>query len=288
MRILITGGSGYIGTCLATELQDQHEVVIFDLVEAQPPFECVQGDLCVFDEVQQACSEVDAIIHAGAIPYDSGEPHKIMEVNVMGTFNVLESAVEHDIQKVVFISSMCATGIGPFSREAVVPDHFPVNEEQPCQPEDTYGLSKLLGEELCASYTRRHGLHTICLRLGMVSDPKRPDAVNRLERIMENPDYGSLYHWGCVDVRDMAQAFTLALEDDAVAHGVYHICGPEVAAKEPSLELIKRYFPQVPVVGEHSFVDNPHRGLIDISKASRELGYKPRYPVRSSFRSHSD
>jgi UDP-glucose 4-epimerase len=282
MRILITGGSGYIGNYLARLWQGQHEVVVLDLVESEGPFDCVQGDLCSPDEVRGACHGVDAVIHAGAIPYDSGEPRQIMEVNVMGTFNVLESAVEHGVKKVVFISSMCATGIGPFSREAVVPQYFQVDEKEPCRPEDTYGLSKLMGEELCAGYSRKHGLSTVCLRLGMVFDPDRPDAVNRLRRIMENPDYGSLYQWGCLDVRDMAQAFDLALRA-RIMHGVYNLCGPEVAASEPTLELIARYFATVPLREPQVYFENPYRGLIDISKARKELGFEPRYPVRQSY-----
>ena len=285
MRILITGGSGYIGTYMAGRLHDEHEVLILDLVEAEPPFECIGGDLREFDQVREACSQVDAIIHGGAIPYNSGVPREIMETNVLGTFNVLESAVAQGVGKVIFISSMCATGIGPFSRVPVVPHHFPVDEAQECLPEDTYGLSKLLGEELCGCYSRRYDLSTICLRLGMVFDPDRPDAVGRLQKIMDNPDYGSLYHWGCVDVRDMAQAFELALSASEITHGVYNLCGPEVAASEPTLELVGRYFTKVPVREPRTYFENPYRGLIDTTKARKDLGFQPQYPVRQSYSS---
>jgi UDP-glucose 4-epimerase len=283
MRILITGGSGYIGTYLARRWQDEHELLIFDLVEAEAPFDYIRGDLREFDQIHDACSNIDAIIHGGAIPYDNGVPREIIETNGMGTFNVLESAVAQGVGKVILISSMCATGIGPFSRVPVVPHHFPVDEAQECVPEDTYGLSKLLGEELCGCYSRRYDLSTICLRLGMVFDPDRPDAVGRLGKIMENPDYGSLYHWGCVDVRDMAQAFELALNASGITHGVYHLCGPEVAAREPTLELVGRYFTTVPVKEPQVYFENPYRGLIDTTRARRELGFQPQYPVRNSY-----
>lgn len=283
MRILITGGSGHIGRFVARQLRDECEVLLFDLVEAEPPFECVQGDLSVFDEVERACSDVDAIIHAGAIPYDSGEPRRIMEVNVMGTFNVLEAAAMCGVQKVVFASSLAARGGGPFSKEPVMPDCFPINENHPCRPDDTYGLSKLLGEQLCGAYTRKHGLTTICLRLAMVYDPKRSDGVERLNKIVNNPEYGRLFLWGYVDVRDVAQAFQLALENEAATHGVYHICAAEVAAEQTSLELIKGYYPQVPLINERSFVENPCRSLIDISKANKELGFQPQYSWRQSL-----
>jgi UDP-glucose 4-epimerase len=283
MRILITGGSGYIGTYLARWLEGKHDVVLFDQVESEAGFACMQGDLCEYSAVREACSGVCAIIHAGAIPYDSGEAHKILEVNVMGTFNVLEAAIENGVERVIFTSSMCATGIGPFSRQAVLPEYFPVNESQSCQPEDTYGLSKLLGEELCEAYSRKHGLVTICLRLGMVYDPNRPDSVNRLGRIMEDPDYGSLYHWGCLDVRDMAQAFQLSLGVDASSQGVFNLCGPEVAAMEPTLELVGRYFTNAPLREPQLYFENPYRGLIDIERARRRLGFLPQYPVRRSW-----
>jgi nucleoside-diphosphate-sugar epimerase len=146
-----------------------------------------------------------------------------------------------------------------------------------------YGLSKLVGEELCGCYARRYDLSTICLRLGMVYDPDRPDAVNRLRKIMDNADYGSLYHWGCLDVRDMAQAFDLTLGADEVAHGVYNLCGPEVAAMEPTLDLLARYFPNVQLQEHQAYLQNPYRGLIDISKARGELGYEPQCAVRQAY-----
>ena len=119
----------------------------------------------------------------------------------------------------------------------------------------------------------------------MVYDPNREDSVRRLTRIMADADYGSLYHWGCVDVRDMARAFELALSADDAAQGVYNLCGPEVASTEPSLELVGRYFAGVPLREPQLYFENPYLGLIDIGKACRQLGFRPRYPVRQSWSS---
>ena len=283
MRILITGGSGYLGKFLVQHLKDKHEVVVFDLVESELPVQYVRGDLRVFEQVEQACSGVDAIVHAGAIPYDSGEARKIMEINVMGTFNVLEAAVMHGVLKVVFASSLSALGVGPFSRRPLQPDYFPFDEKQTCLPDDTYGLSKLLGEQLCRAYTSKYGTGTICLRLAMVYDPARPAAGERLSRIASDPEYGKLFLWAYTDVRDIAQAFELALEEKAATHAVYNIGGAEVVAEQPSLKLIERYYPSVPVIDECSFVENPNRSPVDISKAERELGFEPQYSWRESF-----
>jgi len=283
VRVLITGGSGHIGQVLGKHLQHKYEVVVFDLVEAEPPLKYLRGDLRVFEQVELACADVDIIVHAGAIPYDTGEARKIMEVNVMGTCNVLEAAVMHGVQKVVFASSASATGMGPFSKELMIPDYFPTDEKQPCRPEDTYGLSKLLGEELCAAYTRKYGVRTICLRLAMVYDPKRPKAMERLKNIVNNPAHGKLFLWACVDVRDVAQAFQLALENEVAAHEVYNIGAAQIAAEKPSLELIRTYYPQVPLIDERSFIENSHQSLLDISKAKRELGFEPQYSWRESL-----
>jgi nucleoside-diphosphate-sugar epimerase len=283
MRILITGGSGYIGRFLAAQFKDEHEVRIHDLVASELSVGCVRGDLRVLEEIESACSHVDAIVHGGAIAYDSGEARKIMEVNVMGTFNVLEAAVRHNVPKVIFISSLSALGFSPFSKESLSPDYFPVSEGHPCRPASTYDLSKLLGEQVCAAYTREYGLCTICLRLSMVVDPVRLGSLIRLSKMVNVPEYGKRFLWSYVDVRDMGQAFELALMKEDVAHEVYHISASEAVAKETTLELIRRFYPHVEIVNSDSFLENPHKALFDTSKAQEELGFQPRYSWRQSL-----
>jgi UDP-glucose 4-epimerase len=280
MRILITGGSGYIGRFVTDALRAQHEVVVFDLVEAELPVEHVTGDLRIYEDVEGACGGVDAIVHAGAIPYDSGEAHRIMEINVMGTFNVLEAASRHGIPKVVFASSLSAVGLGPFSKAPLRPDYFPFDEKQTCLPDDTYGLSKLIGEQLCAAYARRHGMSAVCLRLAMVYDASRPATVQRLNKIATDPEYGKLFLWAYTDARDVAQAFVLALEQETAKHVVYNIGATDAVAEQPSLELIMRCYPGVPITDENLFSMDPCRSPVDISKAQRELGYEPHYSWR--------
>jgi nucleoside-diphosphate-sugar epimerase len=286
MRILITGGSGYIGKFLAAQFKkDGHKVRIYDLVASELPVECVQGDLRVLEEVESACSQVDTIVHGGAIAYDSGEARKIMEVNVMGTFNLLEAAVRHNVPKVIFISSLSALGFSPFSRESLRPDYLPVDEDHPCWPASTYDLSKLLGEQLCAAYTREYGLCTICLRLSMVVDPVRPGSLVRLSKMVNVPEYGKRFLWSYVDVRDMGQAFELALMKEDVAHEVYHVSASEAAAEETTLELTQRFYPHVEIIDPDGFLENRHKALFDTSKAQEELGFQPQQSWRQSLSS---
>ena len=87
-----------------------------------------------------------------------------MTVNVVGTINVLEAALGEGVPKVVYASSNAVFGF-TYQQRPMAPKYFPVDEEHPCEPQDAYGLSKLLCETTCKSYTDGYGIQTVCLRL---------------------------------------------------------------------------------------------------------------------------
>ncbi|MCL4459910.1 MAG: NAD(P)-dependent oxidoreductase [Chloroflexi bacterium] len=278
MKVLITGGSGRIGEVVIAELRERHEIRIFDIVE--PSFtdlEFLKGDLCVLEDVEKAARGMDAIIHLAAIPVYTGEDEKIMKINVMGTFNVLEAAARNGVHKIVYPSSICAYGLINYVKD-FIPDYLPIDEKHPTRPEDIYGLSKLVGENLCYVYSRRYNLSTICLRLATVLFPHLPEAQGRFLERVRKPELNKRFLWNYVHVKDAAQAIRLALEKEGCKYEVYNIGAEDVAAEVDSLELVKTYYPYVKwISNEDGFITSKRGALFAISKAKWELGYQPQF-----------
>src|SRR4029079_16356166 len=106
-----------------------------------------------------------AIVHLAAVPGPRrATPERLLSINVIGTVHVLEAAVQHGIQTVVFASSGAAAGF-TFAKKKMMPRYLPIDEEHPSEPQDEYGLSKLLGEINCKRYCDAYGCQTLCLRI---------------------------------------------------------------------------------------------------------------------------
>jgi UDP-glucose 4-epimerase len=276
MRVLVTGGAGRLGRYIADELSPRHEVVIFDaLAPADSRIPAITGDIRSFEAVERALDGVDAVIHLAAIPMYTGENQNIWDVNVNGTFNVVEAAAQRRVQRVVFASSICAQMC--IGWEATCrPSYLPLDEEHPNRPDDTYGLSKLIGEQLCYAHSRRYGLETVCLRMATVWFPFLPDNTRRFANHVGMPQALAGFLWNYVDARDAARAFGQALELDRVTHEVFNIGAAETCADMPTLELISRFYPEVPELHNRSdFLTTEYAPLFDIQRAREQLGYEP-------------
>jgi len=292
LKILITGGSGRVGRYVVPELEDAgHEIKIFDLEEPEnSKHEFIKGDLRNLEATEEATRNVEAVVHLAAIPMDiPGEAKEIFEINVIGTFHVLEASARNNVKKVVFASSVSAGGF-IFWKKPIAIDYFPIDEEHPCKPDDMYGLSKLIGEKLCYAYARRYGMCTICLRLATVWFPEEEITASLLFYAQHPESDIKLpfrdMKWQYVDVRDVAQAFRLALEKKGIEHEVYNIGAVDVCSDMDSLELVKLFYPEVKSISNRNgFQIDKKRALFDISKAQKELGYKPKFNWRAYLKS---
>jgi UDP-glucose 4-epimerase len=141
MRILVTGHRGNVGVPVARHLEGLgHDVVGFDLADGM--------DLLDAGEVRRAARGCAAIVHLGALSHDlAGSPEQIMAVNVLGTWHVLLAAESAGVPRVIHFSSAQVFGIAEGER---LPDYFPVDDAHPRRAMRAYGLSKRLGEDLCA------------------------------------------------------------------------------------------------------------------------------------------
>ena len=304
MRVALTGASGSIASYVVRELLAHgHEPVSAGRTPpARVEMTHVPASLDDSASLARAFAGAEAVVHLAAVTSPFRAPaEELMEVNVAGTWRVLEAAVAAGARRLVFASSGAATGFS-FPVTDRTPRYLPLDEEHPCEPDDTYGASKLVGEELCARWTRAHGLATVSLRINHNWYVDRPGAEAALRgrwgkaftleqlwsryrlqleqperpRSADTPPLPRDLLWAVTDARDMATAVRLALERDAI--GVFQINGFDTCSFEPSAELVARHYPDVPLRAPLP----GHATLVSYAKATAELGWEPRHTWRES------
>ena len=165
MRVLVTGGSGFIGSNIVRRLLElEHEAVVLDdlssgfaenLVPGVPFFEADVRDGAA---VAAALEDCDVVLHLAASVGNArsiDDPVKDSQINVIGTLNVLESARRQGLRRIVFSSSA-----GIFGELKTLP----IDEDHPQDPDSPYGASKLAAEKMCLVYNKLYGMHNVCLR----------------------------------------------------------------------------------------------------------------------------
>ena len=281
MRVVVTGGSGRIGRWVVRELLSrEHEITIFDRV---PPSEQPAGVRYKLGECEDlgAVYDVlrghDAVIHLAAIPSNQVHPYPtVFRTNVLSTYHVGEAAGRLGLRKMVAASSINALGI-PMAERPFGPQYLPIDEEHPRLPQDAYSLTKLLDEEMLAAFNRRTGLQTIAIRppLMLYGDPSRESAI--VKERLDNPETSSRVMWVYCDVRDLAQGFRLAVEDQSPDYEAFFITADDALAHEPLSEMLPRYFPGTEEMARGLTGTSP---AVVSTKAKRLLGYRPQHSWR--------
>lgn len=282
MRILVTGGSGAVGRYVVDELlQAGHTVGVLDLVRPRGFDTAYHGaDVLDLAAVTRAMTGYEAVVHVAGIPHPLDDPPKrVFDVNVNGTFNVLEAAAQSGIRTVVMTSSESTLGFA-FATQPMTPLQVPVDESHPTQPQDPYGLSKVVCEQICRSYSARHGMLTVCLRAPWIWLPE--DAHRPFYRtLVAEYDKWHKNLWAWIDARDCARAHRLAVELAPVPeHAAMFVTAADNWTGQPSRELVQRFYPSGMAVGQG--LHGP-QSLISHALASARLGYQPRYAVKDTL-----
>ena len=278
MKLLVTGGGGLLGRWVVKELRSDHEIVVAGLEDTPPPdavqpgVRYEQADLTDAAEAVRAADGAEAVVHLAAFPSPIGrEPEHVFANNMVSAFNVVEAAMRQGARKVIYSSSGSALGFA-FSFRDMVPDYMPIDEDHPLRPQDAYGLSKWLGEEILEAATRRAGIRTIVLRPTTVIGPE--DYAERVPRMLESSG-GTLSY---VDARDFARAVRAALENTEIEHDRFFITAADAMSREPLAVAFPRRFPGSEAVCAGL---TGTEGPISSAKAMRVLGYRPRHSWRT-------
>ena len=275
--IVVTGAAGRLGRRVVQLLADRgKEVLATDQVDADDiPVEFVRCNLGDAGAVGEILKGAEAVVHMGAIPGPTrAEPRFIFENNVAADFNVMMSAAELGLRRVVFCSS--AFGMGwAHDGNAFVPRYLPLDEEHPMMPFEPYGLTKQVGEDIGRMIARSSNTTVVSLRFTNVALPEVQAEFPWPAPTPENPL--TLVMWAYADARDVAEAHVLALDADIEEYEAFMLAQPSSRFAEPTIDIVKNNF------GDRVEIREGLEGtasVISTRKAQRLLGWKPQHDWR--------
>lgn len=305
-KTFITGGCGFIGANLVKYLLDRGrcQITIYDNLSAGSKsnleraiadsgrsdcsVDFVEGDILDKDRLSQAVLGHSAVVHLAAhtrVVESLKNPQESFDVNVVGTFNVLEAARKNGSERFVFASSNAAVGEQP----------LPINEEMACQPLSPYGAGKLSGEALCSAYFRSYGLSTVSLRFANAYGPyseHKTSVVARFIRRVRNGKPLEIYGDGeqtrdFVHAHDICQALYSCLtkrksrdSQTTDTSGVFQIATGVETRIVDLATMVKKLAEsagneQSEVIYESSRPGEIRRNCSSISKSMRVLAFSP-------------
>ncbi|WP_027132737.1 NAD-dependent epimerase/dehydratase family protein [Geminicoccus roseus] len=288
--ILVTGAAGLIGRAVAAQLRARGDRVVGIDRMASGSDETVVMECDLRDSHRlhaiAAATTLDAIIHCGAhsgpmVARDN--PYDLVQVNVVGTANVLEVARIHRLRRLVNCSSVSTYGdTGP----------GPVIEDVPQQPSTVYGATKLAAEKITTAYAVEHGLDTVSLRLSWVYGPNRTtfcilrqmvaDALaGRPTRTTSGADALRQY----IHAEDAATALVCALDASNLTQRAYNVTGDDCRTMTEAANVVRQILPEADIVlGPGPDLGDDQQQRFDISAARRDLRYTPAISLEQGIR----
>ena len=301
MKVLVTGGAGFIGSHIVDRLRERGiDVGVLDnfstgdaanLKGHSRGIAIHKVDIRDGEAVAKVVRGYDAVVHQAAlvsVARSVEDPALVNQVNVWGTLNLLIAAVDAKVKRFVYASSSSAYGDTKT---------LPKVESMAAVPSSPYGVSKLAAENYCSVFARVYGLKTVSLRYFNVYGPRQKGGFYSgviptfIKRAMDDKApviYGDgLQTRDFTFVEDVVQANLLALESGSVKGGeVYNVAaGSTITVNELASTITT-------LVGKPNLVPEyvaPRKGDIrasyaDISKARRELRYRPKYTLWAGLR----
>jgi nucleoside-diphosphate-sugar epimerase len=300
VKILVTGGGGFIGSHVAERLlREGHDVRVLDnfatgrrenLLEIADDIELVEGDLQSYERVHNAVSGCEMILHQGAlpsVPRSVQDPLTSNATNVTGTLNVLLAARDAGVRRVIYASSSSIYGANP---------ELPKHERLMPQPISPYAVAKLAGEGFCRSFFEVWGLETVALRYFNVFGP-RQDPMSQYAAVI--PNFITALRDGRQPVvfgdGEQSRDFTyvgnvvegnlLAMSAEGVAGNVFNVA----AGDRTSLNQLLEHLKVLIGAGVEARYEDPRPGDVkhsqaDVSAAERDLGFRPQVSVEEGLR----
>lgn len=281
-RALVTGATGLIGSATVAYLRDQGSHVTSLSLDGPSPPEAdrsVVGDAASRDDVLDALTDVEVVVHLAAIAHPSLAPaYDVFRTNVTATFNVLDAAGQRGIKRAVVASSINASGV-PFNRHAPLPAYFPLDEDLPTDIADPYSLSKLCDELTGAMMARQFDdLSVVALRFPLVK--AMADLKTVSEQQAANPALGVREGWSYLDKRDAARSIWASLTADLEGAHIIGLSAADTLVDRPTMALLREFAPGVPV--RRPLTGN--QSAVSTDKARRLLGFEPIYSVHDHVR----
>ncbi|MCZ6878895.1 MAG: NAD(P)-dependent oxidoreductase [Acidobacteria bacterium] len=300
MKVLVTGASGLIGAHVTQALLDQGvEPVACDTAPFVPPMGAdsksvpfVQADVSDLDALSSILEthQIDRVVHSAAILARTCQenPTLAVNVNVVGSLNVLEAARRLGLARVVMASSIAVYGNATSD---------PIDETHPLNPTTVYGSAKVLVEACGHAYRKNHGLGFVALRYGATygPGPEKPtsmgvatDLRSFFERAVQSgevilSDQDDLKR-PLVYVKDAARATALACcRQEPAPSSVFNVAGDRAVSLAECAEVLARLLPGLKITRPENQpapgAVRPQSVALSIDRAKAELGYEPEYPL---------
>lgn len=308
MKLLVTGGAGYIGSIVSRQLLEAgHEVVVLDNLErghrsaVAPGARLIEADLREPGEVARAVGEgFDGVLHFAALALvgeSVSHPERYYRTNVVGTLNLLEAMHHAQISRLVFSSTCAVYG---------QPDEVPISEEAPPRPANAYGASKLAVDGMIGDVCRAYGLGAVSLRYfnvagasGDAGEDHYPEthlipnvlraAQGRSPHVevfgtdYPTPDGTAIRDY--IHIEDLATAHILALDATAEGeHAIYNLgTGNGFSVREVIDAAREVTGAEITVIESPRRPGDPPRLVAASGKIRADLGWEPRKPHLSEM-----
>ena len=293
MKVLITGGCGFVGTNLVRYLLGKGCTIrVFDnLTTGNKEYldglaiEMVTGDIRDREIVGKAVESMDAVVHLAAhtsVIESLHNPEEAWEINVTGTFNVIDACRKKGAMRFVFASSNAVAG----------EQTPPIDETKIPQPISPYGASKLTGEALCSAYYQSFDIGTVALRFANLYGPYSKHKTSVIAKFMQLAREGmsfTIYGDGnqtrdFIHVDDVCQAIYLSLTTQQCLGEVFQIA----SGRETTVNELVAIIGEVTGKEIHTDYQPERKGEIrrnysDISKARQLLGFEPAIELRDGL-----
>ena len=297
MKILITGGCGFIGSNLIRILNENEfkDICVVDnlskgklsYIEGSVTSAFYQRDIRNYDELDICFQGVDVVIHLaayGSVVESIDKPQKNFNINTVGTLNVLRQSHANKVSKVIFASTGGAL-IGNAEP--------PVSESSIPRPISPYGASKLACEGYCCAFSHSYDIDITSLRFANVVGPTsyhKKGAVTAFLKAIINNHPIEIYGDGTatrdyLHVNDLCNGIVLAMKSKKCGYNVYHLAsGKETSVKALASEIIRATEKKKHKIIYHDKrVGEVERNFATYGLAKREIGFKPKHTLKSAI-----
>jgi len=280
-KILITGGKGFIGSHLVEPFSKINEVSVYDIKQDQ--------NILDFEKLRKFMRDIDYIFHAAAlvsVPESVQKPIETEEVNVKGTLNVLQAAVESGVKKVIFFSSAAVYGELP---------ELPKRENMKLDPKSPYALSKISGEHYMKLFAEEFGLDTVTLRCfniyGQGQNPDSPYAAVVpifIKRALEGKPL--IIHGDgeqtrdFIYIKDVVKACELALDKNFKGDVINISSNTQTSVKELANKILQLTNSNSEIKFEKERLGDVKHSYASNELAREKLGWMPEYNLERGLK----